>query len=87
MKDALRQIASKVDELLKSHAKDLEEAWANCGEDPLSISFSAKIGWDKSHKGICEVGIMFSREPKVKDSATFSWSDTQLSLLKKEATG
>ena len=83
MKDALRQIASKVDELLKSHAKDLEEAWSNCGEDPLSISFSAKIGWDKSHKGICEVGIAFTKD-KVKDSATFSWSDTQLSLLKKE---
>jgi hypothetical protein len=86
MKDALRQISSKVDELLKSHAEDLEEAWANCGEDPLSISFSARIGFDKSHKGTCEVKIRCTKD-KIKDSKTFSWSDTQLSLLKKEATG
>ncbi len=87
MKDALRQISSKVDELLKNHAKDLEEAWANCGDGTLNISFPVKVGFDKAHKGTCEVGIAFEREPKVKDFKTFSWSDTQLSLLKKEATG
>ncbi len=85
MKSALAQVPNKIGELIMAHAKDLEEAWANVGDGTLNISFLVKVGFDKTRKGTCEVGITFEREPKVKDSKTFSWSDTQLSLLKKEA--
>ncbi len=82
MKSALAQVPNKIGDLIMAHAKDLEEAWANIGDGVLKISFSAKIGFDKNQKGTCEVDIAFEREPKVKDSKTFAWSDIQMSLLK-----
>ena len=66
--------------MLKDHVDDLEEAWANCGEEPLTISFSAKIGIQKS-KNVCEVSISFTKE-KVKDSTTFFWDPNQGELFK-----
>lgn len=81
MRTALKQIPEKINELLESYQKDLEEAWLFCGDEPLNISFSAKIGFDKHQKPTCEVGISFVKE-KVKDSRIFSWDDKQLSLLK-----
>lgn len=82
MKSALKQIPSKIEELIENHRKDLEEARANCGDsESLVISFPVKIGIDKNSKRVCDVGIQFIKE-RVKDSITFSWDDSQLSLLK-----
>lgn len=80
MKSALAQIGTRIDQLIVSHAKDLEEAWANSG-DNMKISFSADIGFESGH-GKCDVGISFTTG-KVKDSVSFEWSDKQLSLLQK----
>ncbi len=81
MKSALREIPIEIAKLLESHTNSLEAAWANIGsEDALNISFSAKIGFDKTtKKPICEVGISFVVE-KVKDSNTFPWDDHQMKL-------
>lgn len=81
MKDALSKIPSRVEDLLKSHAKELETAFANVGKGSLDISFSAKIGMNKHGEQVCEVGISFTIE-KIKDSVTFAWNDSQLNLLK-----
>lgn len=79
MKSALIKIPSEISKLIGNHQKDLEEAWANCGEEPLSISFPVKIGFDKHSKPTCEIGINFVKE-KVKDSITFHWDDKQIDL-------
>ncbi len=81
MKSAIASIPVKIAELMANHLKDLAEAWANCGEEPLPISFPVKIGFDKNGKPYCEIGISFVKE-KVKDSTTFNWDDHQMSLLK-----
>ena len=44
IKGATLLIPSKIQAMLKDYAEDLEQAWANAGEDPLTISFGAKIG-------------------------------------------
>ncbi len=81
MKSALKKIPEKVQQLIESHADDLQEAWANRGEDnPLSISFPVKIGFRKG-RPVCQVEIKFSKE-NVNDSTEFEWNDSQLSLLK-----
>jgi len=80
IKGALSLIPSSIQTMLKNYVDDLEEAWANCGEEPLTISFSAKIGVQKG-KNICEVGISFTKE-KVKDTATFYWNPNQGELFK-----
>ncbi len=79
LKTAITQIPEKVKDLLDVHAKDLEEAWANVGDEGLSISFSIKIGYDKQHKGKGDVTISFSKE-KIKDTESFEWNDLQLNL-------
>jgi hypothetical protein len=80
MKDALSRIPSKVEDLIESHAKELEDAWANTGEGTLAISFPVKIGI-KNGKQVCEVGISFVME-KCQDSTIFEWDDRQGNLLK-----
>jgi hypothetical protein len=80
IKGATILIPSKIQAMLKDYADDLEQAWANAGEDPLTISFSAKIGVTKG-KNLCEVSISFT-EKKVKDSMTFEWSANQGKLFK-----
>ncbi len=80
IKGALSLIPSSIQTMLKNYVDDLEEAWTNCGEEPLTISFSAKIGIQKG-KNICEVGISFTKE-KVKDTATFYWNPNQGELFK-----
>jgi len=79
IKGATILIPSKIQAMLKDYSEDLEQAWANAGEDPLTISFSAKIGVTKG-KNICEVSISFTKE-KVKDSVTFEWSANQGELF------
>lgn len=82
MKAALKQIPEKIQELIESHVSDLEEAWKNLGEaNNLAISIPIKIGFDKTGKPFCEVGISFVVD-KCVDSMTFNWNDRQLSLLK-----
>ena len=83
MKAALDKIPEKIKELVTRNVDDLVEAWANCGGDPLTISFSAKIGF-KKEKPICEVGISFVKE-KITDSVIFEWENRQLDLKLKEA--
>ena len=85
MKAALIQIPKKIEELIDSNLTDLEEAWSICGDEPLTISFSVKIGFDKklNQKPICEITISFVKE-KIKESKVFNWDDKQLSLLGKE---
>lgn len=88
MKSAIDKIPDKISGLLLTHTKDLEEAWANIGDnEALNVSFSAKIGFDKQGKPACEVGIAFIKE-RVKDSVIFNWDDKQASLfaLKKGLT-
>jgi hypothetical protein len=80
MKDALSKIPSKVSDLIESHAKELEDAWANTGEGTLAISFPVKIGI-KNAKQTCEVGISFILE-KCQDSTIFEWNDSQPHLFK-----
>lgn len=80
IKGALVIIPSKINAMLKDYAEDLEQAWTNAGEEPLTISFSAKIGIAKG-KNICEVGILFLPNKKVKDSVTFEWSALQGELF------
>lgn len=79
MKDALSKIPGKVTELLEAHDHDLKQAWANVGDEGLSISFTAKIGVDKKRIPVCEVSIAFFVE-RVKDSLSFKWSDKQIDL-------
>ncbi len=80
MKNALKKIPEKVQQLIENHTDDLKEAWSTRGEaNPLSISFPVKIGFRKG-KPICQVGIKFSKED-VSDSTEFEWNDSQLSLL------
>jgi hypothetical protein len=79
LKSAIAKIPEKVTELLDLHARDLEEAWANVGDEGLTISLSVKVGFDKAHKGVCDVNLSFTKE-KVKDTASFSWDDRQLNL-------
>lgn len=81
MKNALILIPEKIKDLLETYSKDLEETWTLCGDEPLNISFSAKIGFDKYSKPVCEVGISFVKE-KVKDSRIFNWNDKQDVLFK-----
>jgi hypothetical protein len=77
----LRKISISVENLIEMHIKDLEEAWANCGDsEPLAISFSVKMGL-KDGRGISEVGISFTKE-KVKDSCQVEWDPKQMSLIK-----
>lgn len=80
IKGAIILIPSKINAMLHDYADDLEEAWANSAEDPLTISFSAKIGVTKG-KNLCEVSISFTKE-KVKDSVTFEWHANQGELFK-----
>jgi hypothetical protein len=80
IKGATILIPSKIQAMLKDYAEDLEQAWTNAGEDPLTISFSVKIGVTKG-KNLCEVSISFT-EKKVKDSVTFEWSANQGELFK-----
>jgi len=80
IKGATILIPSKIQAMLKDYAEDLEQAWANAGEDPLTISFSAKIGVAKG-KNVCEVIISFTKE-KIKDSVTFEWNANQGELFK-----
>lgn len=80
MKSALKEIPGKLAELFMANDKALEEAWANTGDDPLTLSISAKIGFDKdSKKPVCDVTLSFTVE-KVKDHKTFAWDDHQLKL-------
>jgi hypothetical protein len=79
IKGALSIIPNKIQGMLKYYTEDLEQAWANAGEDPLTISFGAKIGVVKG-KNICEVSISFTKE-KIKDSVTFEWSALQGKLF------
>ena len=79
MKSALLGIPERIEALLKDYVDDLEQAWTRCGEEPLTISFSAKIGVAKG-KNICEVSIGFIKE-KIKDSQIFEWSDIQGKLF------
>ena len=79
IKGATILIPSKIQGMLKDYAEDLEQAWANSGEDPLTISFGAKIGVVKG-KNICEVSISFTKE-KIKDTVTFEWSAQQGELF------
>lgn len=83
MKSALSQIPGKIEELIVAHTKELERAWADCAvliDEVLTLSFSAKIGFDKqTKKPVCEVGINFTVE-KVKDSKRFFWDDHQMKL-------
>ena len=79
MKNALSQIPDKIEELIVSHGKDLEEAWANCGEtETLSISLPVKIGFKKG-RPMCEIGISFIVE-KCQDTLEFEWDNKQLKL-------
>jgi hypothetical protein len=78
----LYKIPRSIGDLIGMHVKDLEEAWANCGDsEPLSISFSVKMGM-KDSRGITEVGISFTKE-KVKDSCQTEWDPKQINLIKK----
>ncbi len=80
-KKGLRKISISIGDLIDMHIKDLEEAWANCGDsEPLSISFSVKMAL-KDGKGISEVGISFTKE-KVKDSCRVEWDPKQMNLIK-----
>ena len=79
IKGATILIPSKIQSMLKDYTEDLEQAWANAGEDPLTISFGAKIGIVKG-KNICEVSISFTKE-KIKDTVTFEWSALQGDLF------
>lgn len=79
IKGALSLIPSKIQTMLKDYAEDLEQAWTNAGEDPLTISFSAKIGVAKG-KNVCEVTISFITG-RVKDSKTFFWNPNQGQLF------
>jgi hypothetical protein len=79
IKGALVIIPSKINVMLKDYAEDLEQAWTNAGEEPLTISFSAKIGVAKG-KCICEVSISFTKE-KIKDTVTFEWNPLQGQLF------
>lgn len=79
MKAALLGIPIRIAGLLKDYEEDLEQAWARCGEEPLNISFSAKIGVAKG-KNICEVSISFIKE-RIKDSKSFEWSKNQGKLF------
>ena len=81
MKSAIAKIPDSVKTLLDLHAKDLEEAWANVDDEKLTISISAKIGFDRSRKGTCDVTLSFVKE-KVSDTDSFGWDDFQLNLLK-----
>ena len=82
MKAALIQIPEKINGLLNDYAKDLEEAWANLAEnEALNVNLSAKIGFDKQGKPVCEITISFIKE-KIKGSAIFNWDDKQIPLLK-----
>jgi hypothetical protein len=82
IKGALSVIPNKIQGMLKDYVEDLEQAWTNAGEEPLTISFSAKIGIQKgTSKNICEVSISFTKE-KVKDSKTFYWDPNQGELFK-----
>lgn len=80
IKGATVLIPSKIQAMLNDYSMDLEQAWTNAGEDPLTISFSAKIGIQKG-KNVCEVSISFTKE-KVKDSTTFYWDPNQGELFK-----
>lgn len=80
IKGALLLIPSKIQAMLKDYAEDLEQAWTLSGEDPLNISFGAKIGISKG-KNICEVSISFTKD-KVKDTSTFYWNPNQGELFK-----
>ena len=83
MKAALILIPEKIKGLLNDYTKDLEEAWANVGEnEALNINLSAKIGFDKHSKPACEVTISFIKE-KIKGSVTFNWEDRNLNLFSK----
>jgi hypothetical protein len=83
MKSALAQIGTKIDELIASHAQDLESAWANIGEGSLAINFPVKIGINKNGKQLCEVGISFVVE-KCQDSESFEWDDRQPNFFPKK---
>jgi hypothetical protein len=77
----LYKIPGSIGDLIGMHVKDLEEAWANCGDsEPLTISFSVKMGM-KDSRGVTEVGISFTKE-KVKDSCQTEWDPKQMSLIK-----
>lgn len=80
IKGAILLIPSKIEAMLKDYAEDLEQAWVNAGDDPLTISFGAKIGIAKG-KNICEVSISFTKD-KVKDTSTFYWDPNQGELFK-----
>lgn len=81
MRQALILIPEKINGLLNDYSKDLEEAWANIGEnEALNINLSAKIGFDKHQKPACEVTISFIKE-KIKGSVTFNWDNHQNSLF------
>lgn len=83
MKQALIQIPEKISGLLNDYAKDIEEAWANTGEgEALNINLSAKIGFDKHSKPVCEITISFVKE-RIKGSVSFNWGN-QDNLFKKE---
>jgi hypothetical protein len=81
LKSAIQKIPEKVKDLLDGHDSDLEEAWANVGDEGLTLSISAKIGFDKQRKGLCDVTLSFVKE-KVKDTSSFSWDDRQLTIPK-----
>ncbi len=77
LKEVLDQIPSKIQKLIDGHRVDIEQAFSYLPDDePLTLSFSAKIGIVKGKK-ICEVTISFTKE-KVRDSLTFSWDDAPL---------
>ncbi len=79
MNAALAQVPIKIGDLISAHAKDLQEAWENCGEsETLSISFPVKIGFKKG-KPMCEVGISFVLQ-KCVDSVEFEWDNKQMKL-------
>ena len=84
MKSAIGSVPGKISELMANHLVDIADAWANCGETPLKMSFPVEIGF-KNNRGYCKVGIKFSKE-KVDDSLTFEWDDKQAVMpFRKEA--
>jgi hypothetical protein len=77
----LVKISPAISRLIEEYQKDLEEAWANCGDsEPLSISFSIKMAL-RDGKGISEIGISFTKE-KIKGSCQIEWDPKQMSLIK-----
>ncbi len=80
LKQVLEKIPERIEGLLKDYEEDLEQAWTRCGEEPLTISFSVKIGVKKG-KNFCKVTLKAVKE-KIEDYQEFEWSNVQGKLFK-----